>query len=206
MSNDLAGLIRINKFNAKHAVEVLVSAFRNYPLLHYYFPSEVERETISNYFLSVVVYSGIKYGEVYVTSSNLEGIAVWMPSNNYPLTFWEMLRSVPLSIIFGFGRCGGSKMRRFSDYLDSVHQRLVPFKHWFLQTIGVAPQFQGKGFGSKLLKPMFYKIDEERLPCYLETIDEQNVSLYEHFDFKIVDKSNVPKTNFTNWAMLRETP
>ena len=121
----------------------------------------MERETISNYFLSVVVYSGIKYGEVYVTSSNLEGIAVWMPSNNYPVTLWEMLRSVPLSIIFGFGRYGGSKMRRFSDYLDSVHQRLAPFKHWFLQTIGVASQFQGKGFGSKLLKSMFYKIDKK---------------------------------------------
>ncbi|MCJ7712846.1 hypothetical protein MUO66_00080 [Candidatus Bathyarchaeota archaeon] len=55
MSNDLAGLIRINKFNAKHAVEVLVSTFRNYPLLQYYFPSEVEKEKISNYFLSFVV-------------------------------------------------------------------------------------------------------------------------------------------------------
>lgn len=96
-------------------------------------------------------------------------------------------------------------MRRFSDYNDSVHQRVAPFKHWFLQTIGVASQFQGMGFGSKLLKPMFYKIGKERLPCYLETIDEKNVSLYEHFDFKIVDKSIVPETDFTNWAMLRET-
>lgn len=103
MSNEFAGLIRINTSNAKHAVEVLVSAFRNYPLLQYYFPNEVEKEKISNYFLSFVVYSGIKYGEVYATSSNLEGIVVCMPSNNFPVPFWKMLRSVPLSIIFGFG-------------------------------------------------------------------------------------------------------
>jgi len=95
-------------------------------------------------------------------------------------------------------------MSHFSDYLDGVHQRLVPFKHWFLQTIGVSPKFQGKGFGSKLLRPMLSKIDKEYLPCYLETIDEKNVSIYERFGFKIIDKSIIPETEFTNWAMLRE--
>jgi N-acetylglutamate synthase-like GNAT family acetyltransferase len=100
---------------------------------------------------------------------------------------------------------GGSKMRRLGEYLDAVHERLTPFNHWFLQTIGIAPQFQGKGYAGKLLRPMLSKIDEEGLPCYLETLDEQNASLYEHFGFKIVDKSNVPETSLTNWAMLRGT-
>ena len=100
MSKDIKSLVRINKDNAETAVEVLGSAFRNYPLLKYYFPKESNREKISNYFLSFAVYSGIRYGEVYATSSNLEGIAIWIPSNNYPVTFWKMLRSVPLSTIF----------------------------------------------------------------------------------------------------------
>ena len=204
MSNDIEGLIRLNKSNAKPAVEVLVRAFRNYPLLQYYFPSEVEREKISYYFLSFAVFTGISYGEVYATSPNLEGVAVWIPSTNYPVTFWRLLHSVPPLIIFGLGMHGGSKMRRLGEYIDTVHQRLTPFKHWFLQTIGIASQFQGKGYAGKLLRPMLSKIDEEGLPCYLETLDEQNVSLYEHFSFKIVDKSNVPETSLTNWAMLRE--
>ena len=97
-------------------------------------------------------------------------------------------------------------MRRLGEYIDTVHQRLTSFKHWFLQTIGIAPQFQRKGHAGKLLRPMLSKIDEEGLPCYLETLDEQNVSLYKHFGFKIVDKSNVPETSLTNWAMLREKP
>jgi len=204
MSNDIKGLIRLDKSNAKPAVEVLVRAFRNYPILQYYFPSEVEREKISSYFLSFAVFTGISYGEVYATSPNLEGVAVWIPSANYPVTFRKLLRSVPLLVIFGFSTHGGFKMRRLGEYIDTVHQRLTPFKHWFLQTIGIAPQFQGKGYAGKLLKPMLSRINEEGLPCYLETLDEQNVSLYEHFGFKIVDKSNVPETSLTNWAMLRE--
>jgi len=204
MHNDIKGLIRLNKSKAKPAVEVLVRAFQNYPLLQYYFPSEVEREKISSYFLSFTIFTGISHGEVYATSPNVEGVAVWIPSTNYPVTFWGLLRSVPLLIICGFGMHGGFKMRRIGEYLDVVHQRLAPFKHWFLQTIGIAPQFQGKGYASKLLRPMLSRINEEGLPCYLETLDETNVRLYEHFGFKVIEKSAIPQTKLTNWAMLRE--
>lgn len=51
---------------------------------------------------------------------------------------------------------------------------------------------------------MFARIDREGLPCYLETQDEQNVPLYQHFGFKVVNKSTIPETKLTNWAMLRE--
>ena len=57
---------------------------------------------------------------------------------------------------------------------------------------------------SKLMKPMLSKIDKEHLPVYLETADEKNVAVYEHFDFKIVDKSIFSEANLTNWAMLRQ--
>ena len=204
MSKDVKGLIRINKGDAEPCIGILVEAFRKYPLFQYYFPNESIREKISYYVLSLLIYSGIRYGEVYAASSNLQGIAIWIPSNNYPVTFWKMLRSVPLLKILGLGRYGGSKMKGFNDYIDRVHKRQAPFKHWFLQAIGVAPRFQGKGYASKLLRPMLSKIDKEHLPCYLETIDEKNVSIYERFGFKIVDKSIVPKTEFTNWAMLRK--
>jgi hypothetical protein len=48
------------------------------------------------------------------------------------------------------------------------------------------------------------RVDEEGLPCYLETLEEKNVRLYEHFGFKMIEKSAIPETGLTNWAMLRE--
>lgn len=204
MNNNLGNLIRINKDRAEPAVKVLSRAFEDYPLLHFYFPDNSSREKISNYFLSFAVYTGIMYGEVYATSENLEGIAVWIPSKNYPLTYWKMLRSIPTLKILGFVRHGGLKLRHFKEYVDTIHQQQTPFKHWFLQVIGVAPRFQGNGYGSKLIKPMLSKIDNEQLPCYLNTISEKNVSIYEHFGFKTIDKSAVPETPLVNWAMLRK--
>jgi len=204
MATGSRNLVRLNKSHAKSAIEVLIRAFRNYLLFQYYFPDELKRQKIAPRFLSVPVFIGLQCGEIYATSPNMEGVAIWIPSDNYRVTFCKLIRSVPLSVIFGLGRYGSFKMRQCGEHLDAVHQRLAPFKHWFLQTIGVDPQFQGKGYASKLLKPMLVRIDEEGLPCYLETLDEKNVPLYEHFGFNVIDKSNVPEADLTNWAMLRE--
>jgi ribosomal protein S18 acetylase RimI-like enzyme len=206
MSSDIKDVMQLNKSHIKPAVEVLVRAFWNHPPLQYYFPDEAERERIAPYFFSLSVLNGIRYGEVYATSQNLEGIAVWLPPDNYPITLWRLLRSVPPSEIFSFARYGGSRMRGLGQYIDAVHGRLAPFKHWFLQAIGVDPQFQGKGYAGRLLRQMLARIDEAGLPCYLETLEEQNVRLYEHFGFKVIKKSTIPETELTNWAMLRKKP
>jgi ribosomal protein S18 acetylase RimI-like enzyme len=204
MSTDSKNLVQLDKSHIRPAAEMLSRAFRDYPLLQYCFPDELERGKVAPYFFQFILYYGIRYGDTYATSPNLEGVALWIPSDNYPVTFWKLIRSVPLSVIFGLGRYGGGRMRHIGEHIDAVHQRLAPFKHWFLQTIGVDPQFQGKGYAGKVLRPMFFRIDAEGLPCYLETLDEQNVQLYEHFGFKVVEKATIPKTSLTNWAMLRD--
>ncbi|MFC2024494.1 GNAT family N-acetyltransferase [Chloroflexota bacterium] len=197
-------IVRLDKSHGKHAVEVLVRTFWNHPPLQYYFPNELERESIAPYLFSLYILTGVRYGEVYATSPNLEGIAVWLPSENYPVTSWRLLRAVPPAKVLGLARNGASRMRGFGQYLDAVHSRLAPFRHWYLQAIGVDPRFQGRGYAGKLLRQMLARIDEASLPCYLDTLEERNVQIYEHFDFAVVEESKVPETNLTSWAMLRK--
>ena len=204
MVADLSSLVRLKKSQIKPASEVLVRAFWNYPLSTYSYPNELVRERRLPYFFQYVLHYGIRYGEVYTTSPEIGGVAIWLPSDNFPMTLRRILRSVPLSVTFNLGRESGQRMKAFGDYIDDVHKHLAPFKHWFLQTMGVDPQFQGKGYAGELLRPMLARIDEEGLPCYLETLKERNVPLYEHFNFKLVEKSTIPETDLTNWAMLRE--
>ncbi len=51
---------------------------------------------------------------------------------------------------------------------------------------------------------MLARIDEENLPCYLTTSDENNVSLYQHYGFEVIEKGVIPDTEVSVWAMLRE--
>jgi ribosomal protein S18 acetylase RimI-like enzyme len=203
MDIELDNLIKLNKSHIKSAAEVLVEAFRNYPILQHFFPDERERQEIASYFFQVTLNYGIHNCEAYATSPDMEGVAVWVHSDKLPMTFWRALRSVPLSVILGFVRKGAGRMKRSSDYIDARHEHLAPDKHWYLQVIGVNPQFQGKGYAGKLIRPMLARIDREYVPCYLETLDERNVRIYEHFGFEMIEKSAIPKTSLTNWAMLR---
>jgi hypothetical protein len=51
---------------------------------------------------------------------------------------------------------------------------------------------------------MLAKIDIQHLPCYLETFEEKNASIYQRFGFKIIERSSIPQTPFENLAMLRD--
>jgi len=205
MSIVLKDLIRLSNSHVKPASEVLSRAFQTDPILQYAFPDKFERERGAPCFFRVNLSYSIRYGETYATSPNLEGVAIWLPSDNYHMTFWKTLRSVPLPTRFGLIRGGVShRLKYFLEHVDLMHKRLAPFKHWFLQIIGVAPQFQGKGYASKLLRPMLARIDNEGLACYVETMNRNNVSLYEHFGFRVVERSTIPGTNFNVWAMLRK--
>ena len=85
-----------------------------------------------------------------------------------------------------------------------MHRKLVPFPHWYLQIIGVAPEHQGKGFSSQLMRPMLARFDREGLPCYLETQTEKNVAIYRRFGFRVIYNGVSPDKGFPVMTMLRE--
>ena len=53
---------------------------------------------------------------------------------------------------------------------------------------------------------MLTRIDQEELPCFLDTQIEKNVSIYQRYGFKIVERGVIPGTEIPHWAMLRENP
>jgi ribosomal protein S18 acetylase RimI-like enzyme len=71
--------------------------------------------------------------------------------------------------------------------------------------IGVKPEFQGKGYGARLIRPVLERMDKQGLACYLETQDTQDVPIYEHYGFRIIDESLIPGTGLISRAMLRES-
>ena len=203
MISDSADLVRLDSTHTALAVEVLSAAFFNYPVSVFSYPDEEMRKMKLPYFFEFVFRYCLKYGEAYAPSQSIEGVAMWLSSKYFPINMWRMLRSVSFSILKAMSGDNYRKMQAFGKYIDDIHRRAVPEKHMYLQTLGVAPEHQGKGFAGRLLKPMFARLDREGLPCFLETLDVKDVPFYEHFGFQTVDESVVPNTQHTNWAMLR---
>ncbi len=204
MKSTLTGLVRVGKSDAKQATGALTAAFFDYPLMEYIFPSEAERKKGLPNLFQYYLYYAFRYGEVYTTSSNFEGVTVWMPSDNYPMNLWRLIRSVPLPVVLGMGSVANKRMQATDGYMDALHRRFMTRRHWYLGALGVVPECQGKGYASELLYPMLRRTEKEGLPCYLETQIAARVGLYQHFGFKVIDESEIPNTGITSWAMVKE--
>lgn len=203
--DDLKNLMPVGKSGVKPAARVLSRAFQDSPIFTHMLPDPVERKNKLHYLFEIVVRDSIRYGEVYATSQNLEGVAVWIPSERGEnMSQWRMIRAGALSLPFRYSRDFLSRQSPVTGFIDAAHKRHAPFLHWFLQAIGVDPAYQGKGYASRLLKPMLARIDRENLPCYLDTEEEKNVSIYQHYNFKVLEEGEIPSTDIVLRAMLRE--
>jgi GNAT superfamily N-acetyltransferase len=203
MADDLTGLFRLTEAQVKPAAEVLARAFQNYPINVYLIPDEAKRRTKQPTVFRRLVRTGIKVGEVYATSPQMEGVAIWLPSDRRPESFIDRLISGRLLLPWLSGRAAMARQRAFMEYSAAMRQMHVPFRHWYLQMIGVDPVYQGKGYAGKLLKPMLARADKEGVPCFLETHLERNVTLYEHYGFRVAEKGVIPGSNVRSWAMVR---
>lgn len=139
------------------------------------------------------------YGACY-TTDDYQGVSIWRPPLHGMLPFsayitngWQMLNI--------FGVSGSWKAAWTMSALDERHMQQDP-QHWYLQTIGTAPMFQGRGYGSALLHAHLRIVDEQGLPAYLEATTEQNARYYEKFGFRVIEEIKFSDT-CTSWCMLR---
>jgi len=206
MDNHNGELLRLTLRERDAGAAVLGRAFAEYELLRYYFPDETQRRAVAESFVFIAVSVCLRCGEVYSTSEKLEGVAAWLPPGRAPFGGWQIIRSVPLSALVRFGLQGGGRMWNYERFVDSLHRRLVPYPHWYLQVIGVNPPYQGQGFSSRLLRPVLERIDREHMPCFLETNIEKNVAIYRRSGFEVISENKLPGTEVTSFAMLRKPP
>jgi ribosomal protein S18 acetylase RimI-like enzyme len=197
---------KTNKIDLKQveaAAVTLAKAFYNDPVFEYLFPDTSTREEKSTKFYKMFVNYTVRYGEVYSTS-DFEGVAGWLPPEKMDMSTWGLIRSgvIPLLPILGM-KCI-SRMFHFDKHSLAVHKRNTPFPHIVLQPLGVSPSVQGKGYASLLLRTKFEQLDEQGLPCYVDTQTEKNASMYEHYGFKVVEQFRIPDTQFDNWVMIRQ--
>jgi ribosomal protein S18 acetylase RimI-like enzyme len=111
-----------------------------------------------------------------------------------------------ITVWFRLGRRTVRRLMETADRIQKAHARHAPGPHYYLEVIGVHPDHQGKGLGSRLMAPMLARADSERLPCYLETQTESNVAFYQKRGFEVVEVMDLPDGGPRGWLMLRPPP
>jgi GNAT superfamily N-acetyltransferase len=129
----------------------------------------------------------------------LIGAALWMPPDTWHQSPLAQLRLLP-AIVAG-ARGDTPRLLRATTWMEKRHPRA---RHWYLPAIGIAPAWQGRGYGAALLAPMLERCDAERVPAYLEASTPRNRALYERHGFEVVEEGRYADDAPPLWRMWRE--
>jgi ribosomal protein S18 acetylase RimI-like enzyme len=95
----------------------------------------------------------------------------------------------------------GAMAQRFGIWRSTWTQHDPQKPHWHLDPIGVSPERQGQGIGSRLMKHFCEHVDSRKQAAYLETDQPNNVRFYRRFGFTVVEE--MPVLTIPNGFMWR---
>lgn len=199
----LESLLRIDLSLVEPASMTCARAFVDDPLTAYLIQNEKKRVNLHYTFEVPLRISAMGGAEAYATSPQCEGVAIWMPSGKKQSLTMMLQAGYPRLPL----RCGWRYFVRDAAMLnhsEKMRRKYAPPLHLYLGLLAVAPEHQGKGHASALLKPMLKRLDEEKMSCYLETQNLKNVAMYRHFGFTQVQQTCIPGSAIPLYLMLRE--
>ena len=139
------------------------------------------------------------------SEDNVLAAAVWLPPGPEigSLTylrhgFWKL----PFLV-------GISTFRRFlhmDKVMTAIRAEHAPApKCWYLNTLGVSPDAQGRGLGSAIMQSVLRDVvDPSGSPATLFTSNPKNLPFYERAGFDVVHEARVGHDDgFTYWYMAR---
>lgn len=122
-----------------------------------------------------------------------------MPPGTWHISMLTQLMMLPRVALITKG-----DLPRLVRTLNVIEGKHPHRRHYYLPVIGIVPEWQGRGFGSALLRPMLERCDQEGLPAYLEASSPRNRALYERHGFKVVEEIRVADDSPLMWRMWRE--
>src|SRR4051794_37552160 len=121
------------------------------------------------------------------TTTARDGAAAWALPDRWREAPLDMVRLVWATLPGVLPRA-----RRVLDGLGEVEARHPSDRHLYLTALGVAPERQGTGVGSALVRPGLDLCDREGLPAYLETATARNVAFYARHGFRVTAEVALP--------------
>jgi ribosomal protein S18 acetylase RimI-like enzyme len=123
--------------------------------------------------------------------------AVIYPPGTYPLPMIDQW----LIVLKSFLMNGLYDFRDWLKWLDEIDKIHPTEAHYYLEYIAVDPKYQGKGFGSFILKHLINKADEQGVGCYLENANPRNLAFYQRFGFQVTIEKEI--IGIPSWFMWR---
>jgi ribosomal protein S18 acetylase RimI-like enzyme len=164
----------------------LAAAFEDDPIFAWLLPNKRRRPgKLLRFFTleleSVVLPSGTAW-----MSPEASGACLELPPGEWRMPLQTQALHAPQ-----FAAVFGRSLPRALITITQMERRHLREPHFYVPYVGVAPEGQGAGLGTKLLGKTLERADAAGLPTYLEATSERNAALYERLGFKHLGPFNV---------------
>ncbi|MBA4813228.1 MAG: GNAT family N-acetyltransferase [Acidimicrobiales bacterium] len=178
---------------------VLAQAFEEDPFMSWMFPEPKFRLKLIQAWMRVEVNSAIGMASGWVSVDDGEIIAgtIWAPPGR-DLHEGDIFNQL-WYLVLGANPDRTSELAEGLSMLGDTHPAEP---HFYLNTVGVAPNCKGQGHGGTIIHHTLDLADNAGHPCYLESSSPRNVPLYERLGFDVVKEINLPNGP-TMWGMWR---
>jgi len=172
--------------------QTLAAAFFDDPVFAWLYPVAERRRGILPRWFEIVIEGFMPHEEIMTTGSALAG-AIWVPPGvDVDERVWTALEGVSEEY--------GPRLAECLDLLDQHHPN---DPHHYLFLVGARPEWQGRGHGSALMRPVLEICDRDGIAAYLEATSENNKRLYLRNGFEVVGEIPLPDGP-SLWPMWRE--
>jgi len=138
-------------------------------------------------------------GGMSTCTEDLRACAVWYPPGDEEGRILDDFLMLPRILRWaGIGRT-----RRFISFIGEMREHRPREPFYYLDSIGVAPEAQGQGYGSALLTHTLAIVDSQGGTAYLESSNPRNNQLYERHGFRVISEAPLPRFGPNLWYMLR---
>lgn len=167
--------------------ELLITTFQDYVSVKHFFGKEAKKiRCLRLYFNGVLKMQAEKRQPVLgaIAYNRIAGVAI----------VYEPGIKLSASALFPLILAAGlPKIWQLVRTFMAVEPYKPAAPYYYLQTLGVHPDFQAQGYGRALLDAVhaLSKAHPTSTGVWLETSDSNNVPIYEHFGYKLKEKLNV---------------
>jgi GNAT superfamily N-acetyltransferase len=177
----------------------LGAAFEDDPAAAWVVPDDARRkQLLTEAFALFLERIWLEQDECYTTEKGV-GAAVWELPDQWKLGLVDQLKLLPrLAMTY---RRWTPRLGRTLTALESDHPAE---SHYYLPFVGVVPEWQGRGLGAALLKPVLDRCDSEGMPAYLEASSPRNRTLYERQGFAVTEEFRLGRGSPPLWRMWRD--
>ena len=136
-------------------------------------------------------------------SKDANSVLVYIPPKSKEPSLLDYVKAGGVKMFLKFGIRRIVRLTRFNLEIEKVAKRYRTADDGYLLAFATRLDKQGQHYGKPLMTALLNHLDASGESCYLETLEAENVALYEHFSFRLKGQVGSKLGNLTLYAMCR---